>query len=86
MQGKPDERGWGGGEGFLQALETLRPSLLCLLKLRLLQAKNDSGLIFASGSHRDFALPFWHHSVLEDMDLSSRGYPVSTAGALCVTQ
>ena len=55
------------------------------LQKMMAQAKNDSGLIFASGSHRDFALPFWHHSVLEDMDLSSSGYPISSGRGLAYT-
>ncbi len=38
----------------------------------------DSGLLFASGSHRDFALPFWHD--LSGMDLSTRGYQIRHTG------
>ena len=41
------------------------------LPLRPLQ-EDDAALVFASGSHRDFALPYWH--TLEGMeDLESRG-------------
>ena len=42
-------------------------------------AEEDSTLLFASGSHRDFALPFWHD--MAGMDLAKRGYPVTSAGA-----
>lgn len=45
-----------------------------------LQEKDDSGLIFASGSHRDFALPFWHQSAMESMDLAKRGYKLCPTG------
>jgi hypothetical protein len=38
----------------------------------------DSGLLFARGSHRDFALPFWHD--LERADLSGRGYQLRDTG------
>lgn len=41
----------------------------------------DSGLQFASGSHRDFALPFWHDLRKVD-DLAARGYPVVSEGAM----
>jgi len=38
-------------------------------------AEDDAALVFASGSHRDFALPYW--KTLEGMaDLSARGYEV----------
>lgn len=34
--------------------------------------------MFAAGSHRDFALPFWHD--LQGLDLSDRGYPLMDTG------
>ncbi|KAG2486954.1 hypothetical protein HYH03_014451 [Edaphochlamys debaryana] len=43
-------------------------------------APADSGLIFAAGSHRDFALPFWHS--MEGRDLSDRGYPLKDQGPM----
>ena len=40
-------------------------------------AEDDAALVFASGSHRDFALPYW--KTLEGMaDLSARGYEVES--------
>lgn len=39
----------------------------------------DPGLVFARGSHRDFALPFWRN--LQGFDLSSRGYQLADTGA-----
>jgi hypothetical protein len=53
--------------------------LLC----RPIQARDDSGLQFASGSHRDFALPYWHQG-LETFDLGSRGYALEDAGGLAL--
>lgn len=47
-----------------------------------LQAKGDSGLEFASGSHRDFALGFWRDH--NRMDLSTRGYPLQPLGELAI--
>jgi ectoine hydroxylase-related dioxygenase (phytanoyl-CoA dioxygenase family) len=45
----------------------------------------DSGLVFASGSHRDFALPFWRtREELEATDLSDRGYELCQQGAMAV--
>ena len=41
--------------------------------------QSDPGLVFASGSHRDFALPFWHE--LQEMDLGERGYALEATGA-----
>lgn len=41
-------------------------------------AEGDSGLLFAEGSHRDFALPFWHD--LKGRDLGDRRYPLQDAG------
>ena len=39
--------------------------------------EDDAALVFASGSHRDFSLPYWHS--LEGMsDLSGRGYEVES--------
>jgi len=32
------------------------------LPMRSIKAEDDSGLQFAEGSHRDFALPFWYGS------------------------
>ena len=29
------------------------------IPMRPIEAEEDSGLLFAEGSHRDFALPFW---------------------------
>jgi ectoine hydroxylase-related dioxygenase (phytanoyl-CoA dioxygenase family) len=44
---------------------------------------SDSGLIFAAGSHRDFALPFWRsRAELEALDLSERGYELCEQGAM----
>lgn len=42
----------------------------------------DSGLEFACGSHRDFALPFWHD--LRGRDLTDRNYAKATTGAMQV--
>lgn len=50
------------------------------IPLRHLQAKGDSGLEFASGSHRDFALGFWRDH--NRMDLSTRGYPLQPLGKM----
>jgi ectoine hydroxylase-related dioxygenase (phytanoyl-CoA dioxygenase family) len=45
----------------------------------------DSGLVFAAGSHRDFALPFWRtREELEATDLSDRGYELCPQGAMAV--
>lgn len=35
-------------------------------------------LVFAVGSHRDFALPFWHD--LQGRDLADRGYQLQDTG------
>ena len=49
------------------------------LPLRPLDAE-DAALFFASASHRDFSMPYWH--TLEGMqDLGSRGYEVVGPGA-----
>lgn len=40
--------------------------------------EDDSGLVFAVGSHRDFALPFWHD--LNGRDLGDRGYEIANTG------
>jgi hypothetical protein len=53
------------------------------LPFRPIRAHNDSGLLFASGSHRDFALPYWH-AALETFDLGSRGYTLEDAGGLAL--
>jgi len=42
--------------------------------------EDDSGLLFASGSHRDFALPFWHD--LRQRGLDDRDYKIETPGKL----
>lgn len=42
--------------------------------------EEDSGLCFAAGSHRDFALNFWH-DISKLGDLSSRGYRIEGTGA-----
>lgn len=47
-------------------------------------ASSDEGgtaLIFASGSHRDVALPFWHGDPRSQPDLDGRGYVEGEAGA-----
>ncbi len=51
------------------------------LPLRAIAREHDSGLVFAAGSHRDFALPFWHDD-LEGRDLSDRGYEIASTGAM----
>jgi hypothetical protein len=43
-----------------------------------------SGLVFASGSHRDVALHFWHGDPEQDVDASSRGYEEDGGKALAV--
>jgi len=40
----------------------------------------DSGMQFAAGSHRDFALPFWHD--MRELDLSTRGYDLQGTGSM----
>jgi ectoine hydroxylase-related dioxygenase (phytanoyl-CoA dioxygenase family) len=46
---------------------------------------SDSGLVFAAGSHRDFALPFWRsREQVEAADLSERGYELCPQGAMAV--
>ena len=54
------------------------------LPLQPVPAEKDGGsaLIFATGSHRDVALHFWHGDPNEEVDASSRGYVESTAAAL----
>ena len=45
--------------------------------------EDDAALVFASGSHRDFSLPYWHS--LEGMsDLSGRGYEVESYDPLSI--
>jgi hypothetical protein len=46
------------------------------------QGPGDTGLIFAGGSHRDFAMLFWHDDFTK-MDLVERGYRVASAGTWC---
>lgn len=43
-------------------------------------AEGDSGLLFARGSHRDFALPFWHD--MRGRDLEDRGYELQDTGGI----
>lgn len=50
--------------------------------MRVLQAEGDTGLLYAGGSHRDFALPFWH--AMASADLETRGYRMATHGAPCL--
>jgi hypothetical protein len=51
------------------------------LPLRDLQAgEEDSGMLFAQGSHRDFAFPFWHD--VSWADASCRGYRLASTGIL----
>ncbi|KAI8477056.1 MAG: hypothetical protein J3K34DRAFT_169991 [Monoraphidium minutum] len=45
--------------------------------------ERDSGLAFAAGSHRDFALPFWH-DVRALGDLERRGYRVQGTGPMAL--
>lgn len=47
--------------------------------MRALQAEGDTGLLYAGGSHRDFALPFWHD--MATADLETRGYRTASHGA-----
>jgi ectoine hydroxylase-related dioxygenase (phytanoyl-CoA dioxygenase family) len=56
-------------------------SVTCWLPMRAVEGGDrDSGLQFAEGSHRDFALPFWHDA--RTADLETRGYTVASAGRL----
>ena len=50
------------------------------------EVEGGTGLVFASRSHRDVALHFWHGDPREDADCSSRGYAEATleAGGLAV--
>ncbi len=43
-----------------------------------------SGLVFASGSHRDLAVHFWHSDPREPTDVSRRGYGEASGGELSV--
>ncbi|CAG9466696.1 unnamed protein product [Pedinophyceae sp. YPF-701] len=54
------------------------------IPLRDVSGEGDSGLIFAQGSHRDFALPFWYDLSAEPFDLASRGYPLGSVGRMAV--
>lgn len=47
-----------------------------------MQADGDSGLLFAGGSHRDFALPFWRDPAAEALD--SRGYQMASPGRMAL--
>lgn len=40
--------------------------------------------MFAAGSHRDFALPFWHDLATPGLSLEGRGYALEDAGAMAV--
>lgn len=53
--------------------------LTCWLPLQTVPCEGDggSGLVFASGSHRDVALHFWHGDPRKDSDCSERGYKES---------
>lgn len=46
-----------------------------------LESEGGSGLVFASGSHRDVALHFWHGDPLKHTDCSGRDYAESTLDA-----
>ena len=46
------------------------------------EASGGSGLVFAGGSHRDVALPFWHGDPREAGDVSRRGYVEGSCGAM----
>ena len=39
----------------------------------------DSALVYAAGSHRDFALPYWYTQEAMESDLDGRGYDVEEA-------
>ena len=52
----------------------------CWIPFRAIGALHDTGMEFACGSHRDFALPYWHQ--LDGYDLAARGYKVETVGAM----
>ncbi len=41
----------------------------------------DSALAFASGSHRDFSLPYWHNEAGLAAGLAARGYAVEAPAA-----
>ena len=46
--------------------------------------QGGSGLLFASRSHRDVALPMWHGEPHTPLDASDRGYAIESAGRLAV--
>ena len=62
----------------------------CWLPIQAVPAEEDggSGLVFASGSHRDVSLHHWYTTALEpledgeELDVSDRGYVESLPGAL----
>ena len=58
----------------------------CWLPLQSVPAETDggSGLVFASGSHRDVALHYWHGDSSEATDCDDRGYAESEAAALAL--
>ena len=58
----------------------------CWLPLQPVPAEGHggTGLVFAGGSHRDVALPFWHGDPRECGDVSGRGYDEASCGALAV--
>ena len=58
----------------------------CWLPLQPVPPEDEggTGLIFASGSHRDVALHFWHGDPSEEVDCSERGYSESVSQRLDV--
>ena len=58
----------------------------CWLPLQPVPAEGGggSGLVFAAGSHRDVALPFWHGDPREAGDISDRGYGEGSCGAMAL--
>ena len=58
----------------------------CWLPLQDVPAEKDggTGLIFASGSHRDVALSYWHSAPPDALDATGRGYAESLGKALSV--
>ena len=58
----------------------------CWIPLQPVPVEEDggSGLVYAQGSHRDVALPFWHGDPREADDLSGREYAEAGTGALAL--
>ncbi|KAK9845497.1 hypothetical protein WJX81_007970 [Elliptochloris bilobata] len=52
------------------------------IPLRPIQAEGDTGLLYAGGSHRDFALPFWQDAATADLE--TRGYRTATHGRMAL--